>query len=111
LVAVMCVAMITLIASSSSDGHRLFGLSARTTRILESRPLTSVGQFSYSLYLTHLAVLAILGITLNLSPVKQLGVFSIAPLPIRILVVIPILLISAYGFYLLFEKPFLNKRK
>ena len=85
-------------------------LATVAIRILEWRPMALIGQFSYSLYLTHLVVWAMLGITLNLAPVKQLVLFSLNPLTICVLVLITVQIVFAYGFYLLFEKPFLRYR-
>jgi len=112
LVAIVCATFILFTAAAAINENKSRGLiTTRVIQILESRPLSLLGRFSYSLYLTHLVVWAMLGITLNLAPVKRLVDFSLGPMPIRILILIPLLLISAYVFYLLFEKPFLRHRK
>jgi peptidoglycan/LPS O-acetylase OafA/YrhL len=108
LIGVVCAIVIALAASAALVKRPSPSLATIAIRILQSRPLVSVGRFSYSLYLTHLVVWNILGTTLNLAPVRQLVRFSLDPMAIRVLVLIPLLLISAYGFYLLFEKPFLR---
>ena len=69
-------------------------------RLLESRPLVAVGHFSYSLYLTHLPVVALLAFglaPLGLSPLVSawvlLGVSTLASL------------VVAYAFHLAVERP------
>jgi peptidoglycan/LPS O-acetylase OafA/YrhL len=79
-------------------------------RVLELKPIVLLGGFSYSLYLTHLAVLNIIGTTLHLAPIKAFVKVSLDPLPTRLFVLIPLLVLFAYGFYLLFERPFLRQR-
>lgn len=75
-------------------------------RALEWRPLAWVGLFSYSLYLTHAPVLQI---------VWQYGVRPIrlgpdAELALTIVAATAASLAFAFGFHLLFERPFLNHR-
>jgi peptidoglycan/LPS O-acetylase OafA/YrhL len=110
LIAIVCAVFFLLTASTTVANPSTVNLGTVAVRILESHPMVLLGQFSYSLYLTHLVVWAILGITLNLAPVKQLVSFSLNPLTIRILVLIPAQILFAYGFYLLIEKPFLSYR-
>lgn len=69
-------------------------------RLLESRPLVAIGHFSYSLYLTHLPVVALLALVLaplGLSPLVSagalLGVSTLASL------------VVAYVFHLAIERP------
>lgn len=108
LLAVACTLFILLTAIPTLYKQPVSGASKVVTGLLESRPLVILGAFSYSLYLTHLVSWAIIGVTLNLAPVKQVFSFSVDPIPVRILVLIPLQLIFAYGFYLLFEKPFIR---
>lgn len=110
LITIVCAIFFLLTASTTVANPSTVNLGTVAVRILESHPMVLLGQFSYSLYLTHLVVWAILGITLNLAPVKQLVSFSLNPLTIRILVLIPAQILFAYGFYLLIEKPFLSYR-
>ena len=110
LLALVIAIFIFLTASAKISNDKAPRIIAKVTQGLEMRPFVFLGQFSYSLYLTHLVVWSILGITLGLAPVKRLVGFSLDSLPIKLFLVIPLLLMSAYGFYLLFEKPFLNRR-
>lgn len=110
LVAIVCATFILFTAAATID-HKVHGVNTSVVWVLQSRPLALLGQFSYSLYLTHLVVWAMLGITLNLAPAKRLVDFSLDPMLVRIFVLIPILLLSAYGFYFLFERPFLRRRR
>jgi peptidoglycan/LPS O-acetylase OafA/YrhL len=74
-------------------------------RLLEARPCVALGAFSYSLYLTHCAVLqAFAPLT------RQLRLTADAALLLRGLVGIPAAVAIAYGLYLAFERPFLARR-
>jgi len=71
-------------------------------KLLQARPLVSVGVFSYSLYLIHFPILALIHIqlrALHLAPVTRLGVL--------LFVGTPVCIAAAYLFHLAFEKPFL----
>jgi peptidoglycan/LPS O-acetylase OafA/YrhL len=81
------------------------GRPSRLLRLLESRPLVGLGYFSYSLYLTHLPVLAAcyLGLLqLGLSPQARmlalLGTGALASV------------LVAYGFFLAVERRFIHQR-
>jgi peptidoglycan/LPS O-acetylase OafA/YrhL len=74
-------------------------------RILDARPLVILGHFSYSLYLTHLPVLALcfLGLrALPQSPEARLATMLVVGLPVSVAV--------AYGFFLVVERRFLRSR-
>jgi len=79
--------------------------STMTLAIFESKPLVSLGHFSYSLYLTHLPVLALCYLG-----VRTLGLP--APLQALLLLVSGALasLLVAYGFFSLIERRFLLAR-
>lgn len=64
-------------------------------------PLTGLGGFSYSLYLTHVWAIALLNI-----PMYEAGIKPPLHLFILLLVVTPICIAIAYLFHLLFERPF-----
>jgi peptidoglycan/LPS O-acetylase OafA/YrhL len=75
-------------------------------RILESKPAVVLGSFSYSLYVTHCAVLTGLNcatLVYHLDPTRALLV--------RLVVGIPLAIGLAYVFSLAFEKPFLQPRR
>jgi peptidoglycan/LPS O-acetylase OafA/YrhL len=85
-------------ASAGKTRSRLFEL-------LSAKPLVTVGHFSYSLYLTHLPVMALCYfalLPLHLAPgpfaLTLLGVSGAASLAI------------AYAFHLAFERPFMQTR-
>jgi peptidoglycan/LPS O-acetylase OafA/YrhL len=69
----------------------------------QSRPAVLLGKFSYSLYLTHWPVLALLQIV-----ARQLGAGPLMCILLLALVGAPLSLALAYGFYLAFERPFLR---
>lgn len=108
LLSVSCAAIIFSLAPIKLNTKKPGKLSGFSLRILESRPALFLGNISYSLYLTHLVFYAAIGITLNLAPVKKMVSLSIEPIWVRLFVVIPLLVMAAYVFYLLFERPFLN---
>lgn len=79
-------------------------------QILESRWAIALGAFSYSLYLTHGLVVTVVGnflLNLHMPPIKFAQTFY--------LIAVPMSLLIAYLFYLVFERPFmsnfLKKRK
>jgi peptidoglycan/LPS O-acetylase OafA/YrhL len=71
--------------------------------VFQSQPAVALGQFSYSLYLTHWPVLALLQIV-----ALGLGAGPLACLWLLGLVGIPLSLALAYVFYRAFERPFLR---
>jgi peptidoglycan/LPS O-acetylase OafA/YrhL len=74
-------------------------------RLLESRPLLAIGHFSYSLYLTHLPVLALLFFYLRGFgwPQAQLTLVLLAAGTTLSLLV-------AYAFHVVIERRFIVKR-
>lgn len=72
-------------------------------RILSLKPLVWLGLFSYSLYLMHHPVLQIVYVlrpeVVN-TPAREFAYL--------IVVAIPVILATCYGFFLLFEKPFMQ---
>lgn len=111
LIAIVCAACIYLLASTSMMAHSSHAWERLAVRILESRPLLFLGRISYSLYLTHLNVWSMLGITLGLGPVQRLIPISIEPMSMRVSVLLPMQVLFAYGFYLVCERPFLNQAR
>ncbi|GAA6618418.1 acyltransferase family protein [Scytonema sp. NUACC26] len=72
-------------------------------RLFETRWLVVLGGFSYSLYLTHGAIVTVVGnflLNLRLSPVTFLTTFYLVAVPLSVLI--------AYLFYLAFERPFMS---
>lgn len=75
-------------------------------RILDSAAAAKLGQFSYSIYLTHCIVLMLLECVLY-----KLHLRGITALGIKAVIGIPLGLGFAYLFFLPFEKPFLRRRE
>ena len=73
--------------------------------LMESRVAKGIGHFSYSLYLIHSPLLALLYLV-----VRRLHLSVNGSLLVMMVVGMPISLGCAYLFYLAFEKPFLTKR-
>jgi peptidoglycan/LPS O-acetylase OafA/YrhL len=92
------VAIACLLVAWTNQQTRELSPPSRVLNLLRSRWATSLGAFSYSLYLIHLPVLGVaqLGISyLHLSPVERLlALLTIAT---------PLTLFCAYGFHRLFE--------
>jgi peptidoglycan/LPS O-acetylase OafA/YrhL len=110
LLAIACGGSIIKLSSVGISSSTNSGVTWNLKKLLELKPIRLLGKFSYSLYLTHLVVLNIMGTTLNLSPIKARIQFSLQPMPIRVFVVMPLLLAFAYGFYRVFEKPFIRAK-
>jgi peptidoglycan/LPS O-acetylase OafA/YrhL len=74
-------------------------------RWLDSPPMVELGRFSYSLYLTHLPVVALTYLLLRrvalAPPYQMLAMIALS---------VPASLLAAYGFYLAFERRFVNRR-
>jgi peptidoglycan/LPS O-acetylase OafA/YrhL len=99
----MGLAMATLLLSLT--GRALGPKPGWLLSLLESRPLVRLGHFSYSLYLTHLPLLA-----LGYFWLRELGMAR-APTALLLLVAGgPISVAAAYVFYLVVEKRFIVKR-
>lgn len=99
LVGLATATLLVQLTRSSIAGRRSLPL-----RLLESRPLVGLGHFSYSLYLTHLPVLA-----LGYFALRGLGVtgaaFTLALAVLGSLVA----LVVAYGFHVIAERPFMRR--
>ena len=75
-------------------------------RLLQSRFAVTVGVFSYSLYLIHALVLALIELAArhaHFSPVTKLAVYELLGVPLALLV--------SYGFHVVCERPFLVRYK
>jgi len=74
-------------------------------RWLESRPMVELGRFSYSLYLTHLPIVALVYLALRRLPlapqIQMLAMLAVS---------VPASLLAAYGFYMAFERRFVTRR-
>ena len=89
------------LVAASTARHGCF--CASIVRILEWRHAVLLGTFSYSLYLVHDPILAVVRILWgHLEGISLLGVLLGIGLPIAVLI--------AYGFSLVFERPFLPRR-
>lgn len=95
-------AALTMAATFQDAGARKF----RLTRWLSWGPLARVGLFSYSLYLVHAPLLhagdLVLTRLLHPGPVLMF---------LLLLAATPLIVAAAYGFHLLFEKPFLKAKR
>jgi peptidoglycan/LPS O-acetylase OafA/YrhL len=84
----------------------LTGSRPLALRVLERRPLIALGRFSYSVYLLHaplLAVCYLLARRLNLTPLSfQLFILGVG---------LPATLACCYVFHLVFERPFMKRRR
>ncbi len=81
------------------------GVPYRIAGFLHSRFPVAIGRFSYSLYLVHAPIIALIALSLRyrtMTPQVALGTIGGIGLPL--------ILIAAYLFYLLFERPFTNQK-
>ncbi|BCM91764.1 hypothetical protein IAD21_03639 [Abditibacteriota bacterium] len=84
----------------------LEGRASKFLAVLTWRPLVFVGAFSYSLYLIHMPVQNVV-----LKLVSHLGLSRPVLYGGMVVLYIPFAVLLAYGFYQLFEKPFLGAPK
>lgn len=86
--------------------HATLHRSSRLTRFLGARSLVFIGTFSYSLYLLHAPLLQILWqyvlTPLSIAPQLQFALLMSVGLGV--------VLVAVFGFFKLFEEPFLNAR-
>lgn len=79
---------------------------SKLRHLLSARPLVFIGAFSYSLYLTHAPMIQIawqLGVNRIENPQLAFAVLMLAS--------VPLCLVVAYLFYLVFERPFLPRAR
>ncbi|MGZ4726345.1 MAG: acyltransferase family protein, partial [Acidimicrobiales bacterium] len=75
-------------------------------RFLQHRRLVSTGHFSYSIYLVHAPILAV-GWLYVVEPLHWSRNASFVTMAV---IVVPVAIAASYGFYLLIERPFMNRR-
>lgn len=73
---------------------------------LGARPIVFLGTFSYSLYLVHAPLLE----GFQRFAVAPLGVTGLADFAVLMAFVVPVVVLVSYGFFRLFERPFLERR-
>jgi peptidoglycan/LPS O-acetylase OafA/YrhL len=78
----------------------------RVRQALEVRPLTGIGQFSYSLYLIHAPLLLVAWLFV----VQPLGLTQIVSYAVMFFGVLPFIMLASYGFYRGVERPFVRHR-
>lgn len=95
---------LVLLTQQYSTGHRPLPLT-----LLTARPIVAMGTFAYSLYLIHLPVIGYINALLNQIVGER------APAGLQTLLLFTagslVILLLSYGFFWLFERPFLNTRK
>ncbi|CUU58525.1 Peptidoglycan/LPS O-acetylase OafA/YrhL, contains acyltransferase and SGNH-hydrolase domains [Parafrankia irregularis] len=79
--------------------------TSRLRGVLAARPLTTLGMFAFSIYLIHVLILE----TLWFHLVQDLA-SGMAALAVIMALTIPTVLVVSYGFFKLFEAPFLRAR-
>jgi peptidoglycan/LPS O-acetylase OafA/YrhL len=82
------------------------GRAARLTRLLDARPLRSLGSSSYSLYLTHGPIVVLVSSKLVAGRVRP----GAAAFVVSLALVLPITIAFARAFAAAFEAPFLRTR-
>ena len=81
-------------------------VTAHVLRWLASRPLRVLGGFSYSLYLIHFPLLALINV-----PIWNAGLASDTAYLCLTAFTVPISLLTAVGFSRVFERPFLHRER
>lgn len=74
-------------------------------RLLEAPAAMRLGAISYSLYLVHAPVLALLHVV-----TRHFALSSLPTLALLIAIGVPLALLAAFGFHLVCERPFLTQR-
>lgn len=77
----------------------------RTARVLAVRPLAGLGLFAYSIYLVHAPVLQLVW----LEWIAPLGLEDGTDFLLLLAAGVPVALAVSYGFFLVFERPFLGR--
>jgi peptidoglycan/LPS O-acetylase OafA/YrhL len=80
--------------------------STAVVRLLDTRPIRSLGSFSYSLYLTHAPIVVLVNDWFVAGRFRQ-GVPSFL---VSVAIVVPVTILFARGFGALFETPFVRHR-
>jgi peptidoglycan/LPS O-acetylase OafA/YrhL len=78
----------------------------RVRSVLEHRPLPFLGSFSYSTYLLHIPVLAMV----QYGIVDNLASSAVMRFVLLLAIGLPAVFFVTYGFHLLFERPFIRNR-
>jgi peptidoglycan/LPS O-acetylase OafA/YrhL len=78
----------------------------RTQAVLSIRPLEATGRFSYSTYLMHAPVLAVV----RFGVVNRLVASSDARFLLMLAIGLPVVYVATYAFYRMFERPFVEHR-
>jgi GT2 family glycosyltransferase/peptidoglycan/LPS O-acetylase OafA/YrhL len=95
--AVGATTVCVLVASCCHDGA--------IRRFLSVRPLVAIGGFSYSLYLIHAPLLQVAW----QYGIHPLGLGASATFALLGLVGVPLIVVGSYGFFWVFERPFLSR--
>jgi peptidoglycan/LPS O-acetylase OafA/YrhL len=82
------------------------GRPARLVHVLDARPLRGLGSFSYSLYLTHAPIVAIVCERVVAGRVAE----GVPAFLVSLALVLPLAIGFAWGFATVFETPFRHRR-
>ena len=82
------------------------GRPAPLLRLLDARPMRSLGSFSYSLYLTHAPIVAIVCERIVAGRVPE----GVPVFLVSLALVLPLTIVFARGFAAVFETPFLRRQ-
>jgi peptidoglycan/LPS O-acetylase OafA/YrhL len=100
----LCLSVATAAFLVRSTSNLLDGRRSASLRSLSHRWSKKLGAFSYSLYLIHYPIVAAVHLALRDRGLGVAGMFASLTL-----LAVPIALVTAYGFFYIFERPFLSK--
>lgn len=101
--------MFLIVFCTRASAERSLGRRPAVLRLLETPWLVTVGVFSYSYYLIHDPLLALVNMALRHSSLMT----ALTPLAVWLVTLgvgLPFCLACAYGFHVVFERPFLPGR-
>lgn len=105
LIGLATACFIVYCANAASAAAQSNAAKPLALRFLESKPLVSLGYFSYSLYLTHFAVHWFFHANLS----RRMDASVELKLLVMMVVSVPLAVLAGYVIHRLFERPFLSK--
>lgn len=106
LTAVVGIITLTNASATQQAASGRTALPLLIVQALEWRWIAWLGAFSYSLYLIHEPIIAVLSLYIKQLPLKGLPLLGA-----QFAVIVPVVIALSYLFYFLCERPFVSRRK